>query len=137
MLYSFHKNTSQQKEKAYSFWNHHFLSVGTVMIVLLMEHWPQALRRAIFFEHTTPHVPCFTTLLYLSKRGWYYTSATRLRGVTLTNITGTSKYLFARISILTLSKGDNTIWILYVVYNCIKYGVIIKIYCVLDVIRSF
>ena len=61
--------------------------MDTVMIVLLMEHWPQALRRAIFFEHNTTRVPCFATLLKLSKRGWYYTSATRLRGVTLTNIT--------------------------------------------------
>ena len=39
------------------------LAVELVMIVLLMEHWPQALRRAIYVELNTTRVLLFTTLL--------------------------------------------------------------------------
>ena len=44
--------------------------------------------------------------------------------------------LVCSISTFTLSKGDNSIWILYVIYICIQYKVIINIYFV-SAILSF
>lgn len=50
---------------------------------------------------------------------------------------GMSTSLFATVSILTWVIGDNLIWILYVLYICVKYEVVLYIDCVLGVYIFF
>ena len=129
-----------------------FFSLG-VMPLMNLEFWPklkcttEIIRAPYEIQEATSSVRMSVRLSFLCDTIFYRTyfkfctkilHNNRKKSIDFEIISfflfvGMSTSLSTTISDFTLSKGDNSIWILYLVYVCIQYEVIVNVYCELGI----